>query len=168
MGFLSVPNLVPWLIFIAWIVTDLFSGSHCTSTWQGEGKRKRRWREEPVGGDYFKYFCHKGAIIRGRRLIKGRLLFEESLSKHMKTIFFGSQYVRKYNSWGWVRLALTVLPDVTTPFKFNTFLWYCYWGNCEVPRPCLLFYPLGTKYVWQTKSFTLTMSVRIGWRKAKK
>ena len=74
------------------------------------------------GGDYFKYFRQRWAIIRGRRLIKGRLLFEESLSKHMKTIFFGSQYVRKYNSWGWVRLALTVLLDVTTPFKFNTFL----------------------------------------------
>ena len=29
------------------------------------------------GGDYFKYFGQRGAIIRGRRLIKGRLLFEE-------------------------------------------------------------------------------------------
>ena len=41
-----------------------------------------------MGGDYFRYVGHRGAIIRGRRLIKGRLLFEESLSKHMKTIFF--------------------------------------------------------------------------------
>ena len=71
------------------------------------------------GGDYFKYFRQRWAIIRGRRLIKGRLLFEESLSKHMKMIFFCSQYGRKYNSWGWVRLALTVLLDVTTPVKFN-------------------------------------------------
>ena len=39
------------------------------------------------GGDYFKYFRQRWAIIRGRRLIKGRLLFEESLSKHMITIF---------------------------------------------------------------------------------
>ena len=27
--------------------------------------------------DYFKYFGLKGAIIRGRRLIEGRLLYEE-------------------------------------------------------------------------------------------
>ena len=74
------------------------------------------------GGDYFKYFRQRWTIIRGRRLIKGRLLFEESLSKHLKMIFFCSQYVRKYNSWGWVRLALPVLLDVTTLFKFNTFL----------------------------------------------
>ena len=29
------------------------------------------------GGDYFKYFGHRRAIILGRRLIEGRLLFEE-------------------------------------------------------------------------------------------
>ena len=29
------------------------------------------------GGDYFKYFGQRGTIIRGRRLIEGRLLFEE-------------------------------------------------------------------------------------------
>ena len=29
------------------------------------------------GGDYFKYFGQRGAIIRGRRLIEGWLLFEE-------------------------------------------------------------------------------------------
>ena len=29
------------------------------------------------GGNYFKYFGQRGAIIRGRRLIEGRLLFEE-------------------------------------------------------------------------------------------
>ena len=29
------------------------------------------------GGDYFKYFRQRGAIIRGRRLIERRLLFEE-------------------------------------------------------------------------------------------
>ena len=28
-------------------------------------------------GDYFKYFHQRGAIIGGRRLIEGRLLFEE-------------------------------------------------------------------------------------------
>ena len=29
------------------------------------------------GSDYFKYFRQRGAIIRGRQLIEGRLLFEE-------------------------------------------------------------------------------------------
>ena len=27
------------------------------------------------GGDYFKYFCQRGVLIRDRQLIKGRLLF---------------------------------------------------------------------------------------------
>ena len=48
MGFLIVPNLVPWLIFRAWFVTDQF----CHVTFHGGGgggggggvdKRKRRW-----------------------------------------------------------------------------------------------------------------------------
>ena len=30
------------------------------------------------GGDYFKYFRQRGTITRGRRLIEGRLLFEET------------------------------------------------------------------------------------------
>ena len=29
------------------------------------------------GGALFKYFCFKGVIIRGRRLIEGRLLFKQ-------------------------------------------------------------------------------------------
>ena len=29
------------------------------------------------GGNYFKYFCVRAAIIRGRQLIKGWLLFKE-------------------------------------------------------------------------------------------
>ena len=29
------------------------------------------------GDDYFKYFHQRGAIIRGRRLIEGRLFFKE-------------------------------------------------------------------------------------------
>ena len=29
------------------------------------------------GGDYLKHFRQRGAIVRGRRLIEGRLLFEE-------------------------------------------------------------------------------------------
>ena len=64
MGFLSVPTnqfseLELWLIS--------FAGSHCTSIWQGGGKRRRegRW----VGG---------GSIIP-MRLIEGRLFFKEIL-----------------------------------------------------------------------------------------
>ena len=61
-----------------------FSGSDSTLTWQ-EGDKRNRRRQEGWGGgwrlfeegDYFKYFCLKGAIIQGRRLIDGRLLFEE-------------------------------------------------------------------------------------------
>ena len=29
------------------------------------------------GGDYFEHFCQRQAIIQGRQLIEGRLLFEE-------------------------------------------------------------------------------------------
>ena len=40
---------------------------------EGEGGGGRLFE----GGDYFKYFGQRGAIIRGRRLIERRLLFEE-------------------------------------------------------------------------------------------
>ena len=62
-----------------------FSGSDSPLTWQGGNKRNRR-RQEGLGGggwrlfeggDFFKYFRLKEAIIQGRRLIEGRLLFEE-------------------------------------------------------------------------------------------
>ena len=43
-----------------------------------EGKRGRGGGGRLFkGAYYFKYFCLKEAIIRGRRLIKGRLLFAE-------------------------------------------------------------------------------------------
>ena len=54
-----------------------FAGSDSTLTWQGGDKRKRKRQEGLGGGDYFKYIFLKGVIIRGRQLIKGRLLFEE-------------------------------------------------------------------------------------------
>ena len=39
-----------------------------------------------VGGDYFKYFRQREAIIRGRRLIEGRLLLEENDNCEIKTV----------------------------------------------------------------------------------
>ena len=44
-----------------------------------------------VGGDYFKYFRQGregggGAIIRGGRLIEGRLLLEENGNREIKTV----------------------------------------------------------------------------------
>ena len=41
------------------------------------------------GGDYFKYFSQRGAIIQGRRLIEGRLLFEEIRYPTFKLGFLG-------------------------------------------------------------------------------
>ena len=38
MGFLSVPNMVPWLIFRAWIITDQF----CWIILTGRGKKKEK------------------------------------------------------------------------------------------------------------------------------
>ena len=77
MGFSSVPNLVPWLVFRAWIVTDL-AGSGTVSPWQGGHKRERRHGEGDQGGgggggggDY-----SRGAIISNIS-VKGGRLFEE-------------------------------------------------------------------------------------------
>ena len=65
MGFLSVPKLVPQLIFKVSILR-VIAGSDSTSTRQGEDKKvMRSWGEG------------WGVIIRGRQLIKGWLLFEE-------------------------------------------------------------------------------------------
>ena len=62
MGFLSVPNLVPWLIFRAWILLD-----HIALQLNREGIKGREDAER--GG--------RGGITRGRWFIEGRLLFEE-------------------------------------------------------------------------------------------
>ena len=59
--------------------------SKSTSTWQGtRHKWKRRWPERWGGGGHyrqgkrlFKKFPSKGAAVRGKRLIEGRLLFPE-------------------------------------------------------------------------------------------
>ena len=73
------------------------ASSDSTLTWQGVDKRKGRrpegwgWGRFCKGGDYFKYFCLKGLIILGRRLIYGWLLFEEcgtpSLSSRIDRLY---------------------------------------------------------------------------------
>ena len=72
MGFLSVPNLVIWLIFNANILGTRarlslisFVGSGSTATWQGGDKRKRRWREGWGWGDYFKHVGLRGRLFEG-------------------------------------------------------------------------------------------------------
>ena len=40
------------------------------------------------GGDYFKYYHQGGAIIRGRRLMEGRLLFEEVRYPYLPNALF--------------------------------------------------------------------------------
>ena len=62
MGFSSVPNLVPWLVFRAWIVTDL-AGSGTASTWQGGDKRKRRYGKRGKVGRLFQIFPSKGRLF---------------------------------------------------------------------------------------------------------
>ena len=74
MDFLSVPNLFPWLIFRAWIVTDQFCWIRSSSTWQikerEDGKRGGEgWLFK--GGDYFQYFHQRGAFWYSREAING-------------------------------------------------------------------------------------------------
>ena len=80
MGFLRLPNLVPWLIFNvkilsirAWIVTDQFCWIRLyLITWQGGGKRKRR-RQEGWGW---------GASIQGEQIIEERLFRKYGIHHH--------------------------------------------------------------------------------------
>ena len=52
-----------------------FTATEIPAKWRGGGGGGGGRLFE--GGDYFKYFGQRGAIIRGRGLIEGRLLFEE-------------------------------------------------------------------------------------------
>ena len=51
------------------------------------------------GGDYFKYFRQRGAIIRGRRLIEWRLLFEEI--RYFNSTLFNLSNVGDF-FWSWI------------------------------------------------------------------
>ena len=79
MSFSSVLNLVPWLIFRAWIASDQFCWIRFNFnllTWRElrGTERKRRWREGWrwlgggggrlfKGGDYFKCYHQRGATV---------------------------------------------------------------------------------------------------------
>ena len=75
MGFLSVPNLVPWLIFRAWIVTDQFCSGFLLLVFlyqiplqlDREGiKDKTRWRKGwGGGGDYSREVIISNISIKG-------------------------------------------------------------------------------------------------------
>ena len=75
MDFQSIPNLVPHLIFRAWIVTDQFC---CKIPLQldREGIKERQDGERGGGGaiiqgrQLFQIFPWRGAIIQERRLIE--------------------------------------------------------------------------------------------------
>ena len=101
MGFLSVPNLVPWLIFRAWIITDIVLLDQISLQLDREGIKEREDSERVGGGggDYFKYFHQSGAIFWGRWLFEGRLLFEE-----IRDAFAGIQTHSfwKFNKWSWI------------------------------------------------------------------
>ena len=85
MGFLSVPNLVPWFFQSlnrhSSVLLDHVALQLNREGIKGgkDGKKSAGWGGLFEEGDYFKYFHQRVAIVRGRRLIEGWLLFEEIL-----------------------------------------------------------------------------------------
>ena len=99
-NFLSVPNLVPWLIFSVNMLgirslkkSSLisFAGSDSTSTWQGGDKRKRRWRDR-WGWQLFSIFPSKGGnysrevINQGTAIIRGNKVWQSKTAQLRKTL----------------------------------------------------------------------------------
>ena len=79
MGFLSVPNLVPWLIFVAWIITDQSRMNHIALQLDREGIKGREDDERSSGEAIILNFSVQGGvIIQHTQLIEGQLLFEET------------------------------------------------------------------------------------------
>ena len=72
----------------------------------GEGIKEREDGERGgggrlfKGGDYFKYFRLKGAIIPGRQLIERQLLFKET-QYFVLNLFFIATYKEKNPAAGW-------------------------------------------------------------------
>ena len=93
MGFLSVPNLVPWCNFQSlnrhWSVLLDQIPLQLDRKGIKESEDGKRGGE---GGDYFKYFHQRGAIIQERRLLEGWLLFKEmrcfKIKHHVQCLLF--------------------------------------------------------------------------------
>ena len=119
MGFLSVPNLVPWLIFRAWIVTDQFCSGFLLLVFlyqiplqlDREGiKDKTRWRKGWGGGVIirerwlFQIFPSKGrggdysreATNRGTANIRGNTVYKPKFVAHRFSVELVSE-ARKTN-----------------------------------------------------------------------
>ena len=89
MGFLSVPNMVPWLIFRPWIIADQF----CWTILTGRGKYEREDMVRCVGGDYSREaiifnisnkggWLFKTAVNRGTAIIQGNTVLHLVKSFH--------------------------------------------------------------------------------------
>ena len=86
----------------SWIVFYQFCWIRLHFNLAGRGlKKEKKAKGLGRGGDYFKYFRLKGAIIRGRRLIEGRLLFEEIryLFCVLKLCFLSENWIKSKQYW---------------------------------------------------------------------
>ena len=92
----------------SWIVLYQFCWIRFYLNLAGRGLKKEKKAKgcaggggRGAGGDYFKYFRLKGAIIRGRRLIEGRLLFEEIryLFCVLKLCLLGEKWIKRKQYW---------------------------------------------------------------------
>ena len=101
MGFLSVPNWVPGLIFGAWIITHQFCWIrfhfNFTRRVQKKEKMTRGWggggRLLFEGGEYFKYFHQRGAINRGTAILQGNTVVSSLI--HISSVICKVQCLRK-------------------------------------------------------------------------
>ena len=108
MGFLSVPNLVPWLIFRAWIVTDQFLWIRVFFNLTGRGKQKEKMARG-VG---------RGVIILGS------WFFRIFLSK-------GGNYSREVINQG----TTIIIPAYSQPtfFQGSCLHFFLFWSNMWIP-----------------------------------
>ena len=108
MGFLSVPNLVPWLIFRAWIVTDQFLWIRVFFNLTGRGKKKEKMARG-VG---------RGVIILGS------WFFRMFLSK-------GGNYSREVINQG----TTIIIPAYSQPtfFQGSCLHFFLFWSNMWIP-----------------------------------
>ena len=91
MGFLSVPNLIPWLIFGAWIVPEQFCwitlhfnlAGRGSKGWRGAAIiRGRRLLFPSKGGDY-----SRDVINRGTAIVRGNTVYPSNISSSRNASF---------------------------------------------------------------------------------